>query len=237
MHYALKKGYKMVVHVHGGLFLTAPRIPFLLERILKWVFSWDVPFIVLSEGEKEILEKRFGAKRVEVLPNCPDAPKGNDTQSEIATIRGCATTIHEHGSLRYGASAYDNVELLNPLNPSTIELITKLGLKEFAGAVMYVMREVFAMPEERMLCRPDEKRGRKLLEEIMIGGNFGKFDERYNWAETTSGSMDYRGASYAVARLRHNFQFLKDYPSEVLWEPIFRVYHWVWRKFRLWKFE
>lgn len=116
-------------------------------------------------------------------------------------------------------------------------IIAKLGLKEFAGAVMYVMREVFAMPEERMLCRPDEKRGRKLLEEIMIGGNFGKFDERYNWAETTNGSMDYRGASYAFARLRHNFQFLKEYPSEVLWEPIFRVYHWVWRKFRLWKFE
>jgi len=156
--------------------------------------------------------------------------RDNEMQSEIATIR-------EHGSLRYGASAYDNVELLNPLNSSTTELITKLGLKEFAGAVMYVMREVFAMPEERMLCRPDEKRGRKLLEEIMIGGNFGKFDDRYNWAETTSGSMDYRGASYAVARLRHNFQFLKDYPSEVLWEPVFRVYHWVWRKFRLWKFE
>ena len=74
MHYALKRGYKMVVHVHGGLFLTAPRIPFLLERILKWVFSWDVPFIVLSEGEKEILQTRFGAKRVEVLPNCPSVP-------------------------------------------------------------------------------------------------------------------------------------------------------------------
>lgn len=74
MHYALKRGYKMVVHVHGGLFLTAPRIPFLLERILKWVFSWNVPFIVLSEGEKEILQTRFGAKRVEVLPNCPSVP-------------------------------------------------------------------------------------------------------------------------------------------------------------------
>jgi len=133
MHYALKRGYKMVVHVHGGLFLTAPRIPFLLERILKWVFSWDVPFIVLSEGEKEILEKRFGAKRVEVLPNCPDAPNGNDTQSEIATIRGGATTIHEHGSLRYGAGAYDNgsnnkdnrdnkdnIILLNSLNQRAI---------------------------------------------------------------------------------------------------------------------
>ena len=166
-----------------------------------------------------------------------------DTQSEIATIR-------EHGSLRYGASAYDNEdkvqgtkykvqECKNLLNQrgARLELFKKLGLKEFAGAVMYVMREVFAMPEERMLCRPDEKRGRKLLEEIMIGGNFGKFDERYNWAETTNGSMDYRGASYAFARLRHNFQFLRDYPSEVLWEPVFRVYHWVWRKFRLWRFE
>ena len=77
MHYALKRGMKMVVHVHGGLFLTAPRIPFILERILKWVFSWDVPFMVLSEGEKEILKNRFGAKRVEVLANCPEGPKGN----------------------------------------------------------------------------------------------------------------------------------------------------------------
>jgi hypothetical protein len=140
--------------------------------------------------------------------------------------------LNQRSDLNSEASA----EVLNQRG-ARLELFKKLGLKEFAGAVMYVMREVFAMPEERMLCRPDEKRGRKLLEEIMIGGNFGKFDERYNWAETTSGSMDYRGASYAFARLRHNFQFLKDYPSEVLWEPVFRVYHWVWRKFQLWKFE
>jgi len=118
MHYALKKGYKMVVHVHGGLFLTAPRIPFLLERILKWVFSWDVPFIVLSEGEKEILEKRFGAKRVEVLPNCPDAPKGNGTQSEIATKR---SLDYENGSNnKDNMDNKDNIILLNSLNQRAI---------------------------------------------------------------------------------------------------------------------
>ena len=98
--------------MHGGLFLTSPKIPLLLEKILKWVFSWDVTFIVLSEGEKETLQKRYGARRVEVLANCPDVPEGTyETQSEIATIRGCATTIREHGSLRYGASAYDNLVL------------------------------------------------------------------------------------------------------------------------------
>lgn len=72
MWYAHSKGRRMVVHVHGGLFLTAPKIPFFLNWMLRWVFSWDVPFIVLSDMEREILNKKFGAKVVHVLPNCPD---------------------------------------------------------------------------------------------------------------------------------------------------------------------
>lgn len=75
----------MVVHVHGGLFLTAPKIPFVLNKILKWVFSWDVPFIVLSEGEKKTLQERFGAKRVYVLPNCPSLPCGLPQTTQIGT--------------------------------------------------------------------------------------------------------------------------------------------------------
>jgi len=156
----------------------------------------------------------------------------NETQAEIATKR---PSDYENGSNNKDNN--NNQDNIIPLTPSTIELIGRLGLRDFAGAVMYVMREVFAMPEEWMLYKPDERKGKKLLEEIMIGGNFGKFDERYNWAETTNGSMDYRGASYAFARLRHNFQFLSNYPSEVLWEPVFRVYHWFWRKCRLWRWE
>ena len=116
-------------------------------------------------------------------------------------------------------------------------IIAKLGLKEFAGAVMYVMQEVFAMPREIMLCEPREREGKQLLDEIMQGGNFGKYDERYNWAETMNGSMEYRGADYAVTRLRHNARFLFTYPSEVLWEPVFRIYHWFWRRFRLWRYS
>lgn len=62
----------MVVHVHGGLFLTAPHIPGFLMRIMKWVFGQDLPFIVLSDMEKDILTQRFGAKNVVSLPNCVD---------------------------------------------------------------------------------------------------------------------------------------------------------------------
>ena len=72
---AKRKGHRMVVHIHGGLFLNAERTPWLLRKILKWVFSWDVPFIVLSDKEREILMDKFSAKNVEILPNCVSIPE------------------------------------------------------------------------------------------------------------------------------------------------------------------
>ena len=66
IRYALRQKRKIVIHVHGGLFLTAPHIPDSLKRIMRWVFHQDVPFIALSDMEKDILQKRFGivARRV-----------------------------------------------------------------------------------------------------------------------------------------------------------------------------
>lgn len=72
IRYAIRHHRKMVVHVHGGLFLTAPKIPFYLERIMRWVFGQELPFIVLSDMEREILVERFGAREVYSLPNCVD---------------------------------------------------------------------------------------------------------------------------------------------------------------------
>ena len=66
-------------------------------------------------------------------------------------------------------------------------VIRSFGMKKFASAVMYVLHEVFENEECRMkneewpaelepwlLCEPNEKEGRKLLEEIRKGGNFGQ---------------------------------------------------------------
>lgn len=47
------KKHKMVIHVHGGVFLTAPHIPAYLNIILRKIFSLPIPFIVLSELEKK----------------------------------------------------------------------------------------------------------------------------------------------------------------------------------------
>lgn len=72
MYYALGRKHKMVVHIHGGSFLTSSKIPALLKVILLKVFSWNIPFIVLSDSEVKILKERFHAQKVFSLPNCVD---------------------------------------------------------------------------------------------------------------------------------------------------------------------
>lgn len=67
-----RRNMPMVVHVHGGLYLTASKIPWLHKKILKKVFAMPVPFISLSESESTIMKRRFGVKDVRSLPNCVD---------------------------------------------------------------------------------------------------------------------------------------------------------------------
>ena len=50
-----------------------------------------------------------------------------------------------------------------------------LGLWKMAGAVMWVMQEVFCLDCQLMLCEPDERRGKWLLQVVMEGGNFGQY--------------------------------------------------------------
>ena len=59
-----------------------------------------------------------------------------------------------------------------------LRLFRRLGLLRFVAAAQWVLQEVLGMSESVLLCAPDAKEGRKLLDEIMIGGNFGHHDER-----------------------------------------------------------
>lgn len=109
-------------------------------------------------------------------------------------------------------------------------VICKLGMKRFAGAVMWVLATVFdSQKNEWMLCEPNEKDGRFLLKEIMLAGNFGHEDERINVTKD-------HWFRWGVMKLKRNMRFLTSYPEEVICEPLFRVFHWAWRTFRLWRF-
>ena len=98
-----------------------------------------------------------------------------------------------------------------------------LGLWKFAGAVMYVLKEVLGLSEDKMIVPMDEKRGKLLLAEILNGGNFGKHFTKY--AGFTHQSM---GKKYFL-KIWRNMHFVRYYPAEALSEPIFRTWHFFWR--------
>ena len=99
-----------------------------------------------------------------------------------------------------------------------------LGLWKFAGAVMYVLHVVLGLPEERMIRPMDVRRGELLLSEILNGGNFGKHFTKY-------GHFTQQGmAKKYFLKIWRNMHFVRYYPAEALSEPIFRTWHFFWRK-------
>lgn len=114
-------------------------------------------------------------------------------------------------------------------NEEIMRTLSRFGMKEFASAVMYVLQKVFAMPTEYMLCEPDERRGCFLLNEIMLAGNFGEYDER----NTISAHEGY--VSRFLRRQKRFLRFITQYPSEVIWGPYFSIKQRLWRMAHGWR--
>lgn len=108
--------------------------------------------------------------------------------------------------------------------------LCQLGMRSFVATTMYVMQNVFGMKNEYLLCAPNEKDGRILINEIMLAGNFGHSDERITV------TREENAAKWGIMKLIRNMKFLTSYPEEVICEPLFRVFHWAWRTFKLWRF-
>ena len=146
-------------------------------------------------------------------------------------------------------------------------VLRSFGMGKFAGAVMWVLNEVFGGGNDNdnenekcprrtrkgtdggpqaddggerklkrinrelkennfepwMLCEPNEKEGRKLLEEIMKGGNFGQYDTRDSALK--KGGM----IKHGLWKVKRVMRLVRSYPEEALWEPVFRVWHLGWR--------
>lgn len=100
-------------------------------------------------------------------------------------------------------------------------ILRYLGLEKIAGAMMWVLHEKLGLPEEYLIAPMDERRGKVLLSEILRGGNFGYYDSE-NVKATSRLKKN-------VQRVKRDLRLMRFFPSECLWEPVFRVYHLFWR--------
>ena len=99
--------------------------------------------------------------------------------------------------------------------------LKELGLWKFAGAIMYIMQEVFGMPASRLIVPPNEKYGRFVLNEVLEAGNFGKHDARNRFGKSKLG--------HNLQRVYRDIRLVRYFPAEAMSEPFFRVWHFFWR--------
>ena len=135
----------------------------------------------------------------------------SDTVSHSATVCAGSTAIGSVASSASFSAAIDRVQ----------EELKELGLWKFAGAIMYIMQEVFGMPASRLIVPTNEKYGKFVLNEVLEAGNFGKHDERNRFGSSQLG--------HNLQRVYRDIRLVKYFPAEALCEPIFRTWHFFWR--------
>lgn len=102
-------------------------------------------------------------------------------------------------------------------------LYKQFGMERFASAVMWIMKYVFGMEDRYLLCEPNEKEGRLILNEVMQNGNFGHHDERKH-------KIKNKMVAPFATRIQHNWHLATHYPSEFFWSPIWLLWHFLWKR-------
>ena len=105
------------------------------------------------------------------------------------------------------------------------DTIKSFGMERFTQGLMWVLQYVFNLDDKYFICEADEEEGKYILNQIMQGGNFGHHDERLN--------CNGRGKFTAVCKiLKHNYHLFSHYPSDVVWSPIWVIWHWMWKRMK-----
>ena len=98
-----------------------------------------------------------------------------------------------------------------------MHVIERLGMKKFAGSVMYVLQTVFGMPDEYLICKPNNRNGSFVLKMTMLAGEYTRYLERTR-------TLRHLGRiGHHLYWLKRNRPFITQYPSEVLFELYRRI--------------
>ena len=114
----------------------------------------------------------------------------------------------------------ESADIISPAEKAEIaETLTHLRLTRFAEAMMWILHTQLGLERQYLICGMNEKEGRFVLDEILQTGNFGQADSRYQFKRW-----------YKLRHhIAHGSHLLMHYPSEVIWTPVWLLYHKVWK--------
>ena len=133
--------------------------------------------------------------------------------------------VYEGVGLRQMMDLYFAQVALTKLAPEKsgeiLDMFDRLGLMRFVAGAQYVLHVVFGLETDALLCAPDLKEGRLLMEEIETGGNFGQYDKRNNIKDETF-------AHRALRRLSRRWRMVRFDPLGTVLMPFSRISLEIW---------
>lgn len=106
-----------------------------------------------------------------------------------------------------------------------MKIVKSLGMENFTSALMWIMSRIFLLDDECLLCKPNEKNGKFLFEEIMKSGNFGHSNKELSAKKS---------ASYGHFWLFfiRNLRYWRFDRWDWICGPMWRVYYRFWKNKR-----
>lgn len=190
------------------------------------------PFIMRNPLKNRILQRFFAEESERCFKNRIALPNG---VGEIVASTTAFNLVHQlvhtyHHFITEGVGLRQLMDYYFVIMASSADdvrecqkMVDSLGLNRFASALMWVLAQVFGLKLEQALWAPCEKDGRLLLDEILLSGNFGHTDERVKDIQTSRWKAFWyvNGKTFRFWRFDHWAWF---------WSPVWRIYHFVWRK-------
>ena len=144
----------------------------------------------------------------------PSSSGSGDVTALLGARNRYALRLADHQRSTPDCAGWDRLGMVQ-------EELKELELWKFAGAIMYIVQEVFGMPASRLIVPPNEKYGKFVLNEVLEAGNFGRHDARNRFGRSQLG--------HNLQRVYRDMRLVRYFPAEALCEPLFRIWHFFWR--------
>jgi len=104
-----------------------------------------------------------------------------------------------------------------------VKTYKSFGIYRFVKALMFVMKSVFGLRDDKLLLEPDIARGEELLEEIMEGGNFGYAAKENKVSKEGIGERWVRHA-------KRRFRLIQYNAIGIVCSPYYRIKTEIWKR-------
>lgn len=198
IHFPMWQDVEVEAHIYPS-FLSCPR----KNRILHEFCNSHIPTVGCDDNPS------LAFNRVYILLHCYRHVSGHGV--------GFRQLLDYYYVLSKGFSEEDR--------KNAMVWINRLGMERFAHAFMWVCKEVFHLDDKFLICSPDEKYGRFLLDEVLATGNMGHSENRLNKNLLRSAAGRY------LYNLKRDLHIMKLTPHESIWDPFFDLWLFLWRKF------